>query len=108
MTRSCVGGGRDQVGQVLGIVREVGVHLADEIGASPSREGVLQAVDIGAAEAARAGAMHHLDAAWVILRELVGDRAGAVGRAVVDHQQPRSRRASSTPAASSGRFSRSL
>ena len=51
-----------EIGQVVGIVREVGVHLADEV-RRPFRDRVLQAVDVGAAEAARPGAVHDLDAA---------------------------------------------
>ena len=50
---------------------------------------VQQAVDVGASEAALPGAVHDLDAPRVILRELIGDGAGAVGRSIVHDEQPR-------------------
>ncbi len=60
--------------QVLGIVREVRVHLEDERRAG--RERVPQPVDVGAAEAARARAVQHFDAS----RMLRGKRVGHLRR----------------------------
>ena len=80
-----VGGGRDERRQVLGIVRQVGVHLADEVDVG-LRDRLLQAVDIRAAEPALAGAVHDLDAAGILDRQRIGDRAGAVRRSIVDDQ----------------------
>ena len=47
----------------------------------------LQAVDVRAAETARTCAVHHVDAAGELARELVGHGARAVRRRVVDDQQ---------------------
>jgi hypothetical protein len=66
-------------------VREVGVHLADELRARVG-DGALQSVDVRPPEPALAGAVHDLDAARMIFRELIGDRARAVGRSVVHDQ----------------------
>ena len=52
---------------------------------------LLQAVDVGAPEAARSGAVHDLDAAGILARERVGDRARAVRRSVVDDQHAEAR-----------------
>ena len=71
-------------------MREVGVHLADEIDVG-LRDRLLQAIDVRAPKPALAGAVHHLDAARVLARERVGDRPGAVGRAIVDDQHAEAR-----------------
>ena len=59
-------------------MRAVGVHLADELGAVRERAG--EAGDVGGAEAELARAVEHLGA------EPLGERAGAVGRGVVDDE----------------------
>ena len=71
------------LGQVLGIVREVRVHLADEVLGAGARQ--RQRLDVGAAEPLLAGAVQHLDAVGELAGQRVGDLAGAVGRLVVDH-----------------------
>jgi hypothetical protein len=73
-----VAGERDQAREVGGVVRAVGVHLADELGVV--RERVGEAGDVGGAEAELARAVEHLGA------ELLGERAGAVGAGVVDDE----------------------
>ena len=49
----------EEVGQVGGVVREVGVHLEDEVGAVV--EGLAEAGHVRLAQALLAGAMQHLD-----------------------------------------------
>ena len=49
-------------------MREVGVHLADRSRRRLRSRAQLQAVDVRAAEPARAGAVHHLDAAGILAR----------------------------------------
>jgi hypothetical protein len=66
-------------------VGEVGVHLQDEVGAAV--EGAAEARQVGRAEAFLAGPVEDLDAR-VGGREAVGDTAGAVGRVVVDDEDP--------------------
>ena len=61
ITTSASRGRRDQRRQVTRIVRQVGVHLADDVDRLADR--LLDAVDVRAAEAARARAVHDLDAA---------------------------------------------
>jgi hypothetical protein len=62
------------------MVREVGVHDDDEVAA-----GVLQAVDVGGAEAEFAGARVEFYAVGAVgFDELLCDGLGAVGAAVVD------------------------
>src|SRR5262249_51008907 len=79
-----------QIRQVLGPVRQIAVHLADEVrGALVQR--VRQAVHVGASEPARSGTVHHLDASRVLLDEAVGNRARPVGRAVVHDEQAEAR-----------------
>ena len=98
MTRSCVAAAADERRQVLGIVREVGVHLADEVGRA-LRDRVPQAVDVRAAESARAGAVHDLDAARDA-RPRAGPRSRP-SRPATRRRRPAagSRRAARTPAA---------
>ncbi len=57
----------------------VGVELADEVRALRERAG--EAGDVGAPEAELGRAVQHLGA------QPLGERAGAVGRGVVDHEQ---------------------
>jgi hypothetical protein len=80
------GGGRERR-EVLRVVREVGVHLADQIDVSLCH-GTLQAVDVRAPQAAGTGAMHHLEASWELHREPIGDLPGTIGRGVVDDHHP--------------------
>ena len=68
----------DELGDELGVVREVGVHDDDEVAG-----GELQAVHVGRAEAELAGARLEEDV-WRVGLELVGAGEGAVGGAVVD------------------------
>src|SRR4051812_42056931 len=69
-------GRRDQPWQVGGVVREVRVHFEHQVGSACER--VLEAGQVGAAEALLAGAVEHRDRIELAC-ELVGDRAGAVG-----------------------------
>ena len=85
-----VGGRRDERRQILGIVRQVGVHLADEVDVGLG-DRLLQAVDVGASEPALAGAVHDLHPARVLDRQRVGNRPGAIRRSVVDDQHPEAR-----------------
>ena len=64
---------------------EVGVHLDDPLGAAV--EGDAEAGQVGGPEAllARRGGAPTIDSSG---REAVGDLAGAVGRVVVDDQDP--------------------
>ena len=80
----------EQRGQVGRVVREVGVHL-DHVPA-PRAQRVLEARHVGAAEAGLARPVEDLD---VVARgrQRVGDLAGPVGRAVVDHQHADARAA---------------
>ena len=75
--------------KVLGIVREVGVHLKDQVRARLER--LAQAVDVRAAKPSRSVAMHDLDAAGILPCQIVGDRARPVGRSVVDHEHAKAR-----------------
>ena len=63
------------------VVREVGVHLADDVDRLVNR--ALDAVDVRAAEPASIGPVHDVDAARMLAREVVRDLAGAVRRLVV-------------------------
>ena len=72
------------MGQVAGVVRQVGVHLEEQVGAAGQR--VAKAGDVGLAEALLAGAVQHLDVG-VLAGQAVGQLAGAVGRVVVDDQR---------------------
>ena len=105
-----VRGGLDQRRDVRRVVREVGVHLDDELGAAGER--VLEPGGVGAAEAVLLGAVEDLDRVE-LGGEPVGDLAGPVGRGVVDDEHPVARRrpprAAAAPGARSGsRFSASL
>ena len=82
-SRYVAGGSGDHVGHVLRIVGQVGVHLEDELGVGGQRG--THPVEIRPAEAALAGAMQHRQPPAAGGGDLVGQRAGAVGRAVVDH-----------------------
>jgi hypothetical protein len=66
-------------------VREVGVHLDQQLGAGLQR--VREPGHIRLAEAALGRAMQDLDR-WQRRRELIGDRPGPVRRVVVDDQDP--------------------
>ena len=74
-----------EVGQVGGIVREVGVHLDDVLIVAP--EGPFEAVDIGCAEPHLAAAALQIDPAWVLLHLAAHGVGCAVGRTVVDYEQ---------------------
>ena len=64
----------DHVGDEFGVVAEVGVH-DDDVGA----RGVLEAVDVGGAEAEFAGAGLEDDVFWVVgVLELADDGLGAI------------------------------
>src|ERR671910_62567 len=52
------------------IVREVRIHLEDQIGAGFQR--MLQSIDIGTSEAARSRPVKHRDASRMLSRELAG------------------------------------
>ncbi len=73
----------DQAGHVLRIVGEVAVDLEHELG--PRRQGPAEPRDVGGPKALLGGAMQHVDPGQ-LGRERIGDRAGAVGRVVVDHE----------------------
>src|SRR5205823_1917286 len=75
--------GGDEPGHVLRIVREVAVHLEHELGALGER--APEAGEIRGSEAFLALAVQHADE-LELAGEAVGDRAGAVGRAVVDDE----------------------
>ena len=76
-------GGRDEIGQPAGVVREVAVHLAD-VGVV-ALECPAEAGEVGTAEALLGGAVQHVHPV-VLGGQPIGDLAGAVGRPVVDHQ----------------------
>ena len=65
-------------------MRQVGVHLADDVGVA--RQHAAERVDVGAAEAPAPAAVQHLHPPRMLAGEGVGDRAGAVGRVVVDDE----------------------
>ena len=75
--------GGDQPRHVGRVVREVGVHLEDQLG--PAGQRLPEARDVGAPEALLAAAVQHLDG-LVLGGEPVRDRTGAVGRVVVHHE----------------------
>ncbi len=81
--------GAHEVGEVLGIVREVRVHLEEAL--VPLGEALREAVHVRRSEPELAGAVHHADAA-VARGDLVGELARAVGRVVVDDENVRLRR----------------
>ena len=66
-------------------MREVGVHLADEVRGA-LLQGVKQAVDVRAAEAANSRAVHDFDASRMLARELIRDGTGTVGRIIIDDE----------------------
>ena len=68
---------RDQARERRGVVGAVGVHLAHDLRALGER--ALEARDVGGAEAELGGPVDDLGA------ERLRERAGAVGRVVVDH-----------------------
>ena len=72
-----------QAGEVGGIVGEVGVHLHHVARAVVER--VAEAGEVGGPDAVLLGAVEHLHPV-VLGGELVGELAGAVGRAVVDDE----------------------
>src|SRR5262249_14778284 len=79
------GHGPKEGSQVAWIVREIGVHLDQEVRAAGQR--VSESRRVGRAEALLARAVKPLH--QIELRgEAVCDRAGAVGRVVVDDQDP--------------------
>ncbi len=66
---------------MLGLVRAVGVHLDD--GVVPGVEGPAEALEVRRAQALLLGPVDDVDLR-VLRGEGVGDRAGPVGRAVVE------------------------
>ncbi len=80
--------GGQEVRQVARVVREVGVHLEDQV--VVPLEGPAEAIEIGAPEAELARPVHHVDP-FVPLGDAVGEGAGAVRGGVVDHQDVRVR-----------------
>ena len=88
--------GPTSAGQDRRVVAEVGVHLDDGRRAAAERD--PEAIEIGAAEALLGRPMADADAR-VAGGQLVGEPAGAVGRAVVDDEQRRRRAAPSRIAA---------
>ncbi len=77
-------GQREELWQVDGIVREIGVHLEDEVVAL--LDGVMEASDIRGSQAHLAGAMQHVNGA-IARGQFVGDFAGAIGRIIVDDKE---------------------
>src|SRR5260221_2501780 len=74
----------EEVRQIARIVRKVGIHLEDQIVAV--RDGILEAFDVGGAEAELAGTMQHVYL-WLPRTERVDDLSGAVWRVIVYDQQ---------------------
>jgi hypothetical protein len=72
-----------QARHVVGVVREVGVHLEDDVGLQLAQR-VPHAADVGGAEAAPL-ALEQVHVRVAALR-LAHDAGGAVGRAVVDDE----------------------
>jgi len=71
--------------QVVGVVREVGVHLEDVVVAVLKRP--LEACDVGCAEAQLAAALEDEEAVGeFVADEALHDGCGAVGTAVVDYK----------------------
>ena len=67
-------------------MREVGVHLEEAVVAL--LQALLECLHVGRAQAELARPVHHLDVI-VLARDRVGDRAGPVGRVVIDDHQVR-------------------
>ena len=88
-------GGREERGQLRRVVRQVGVHLADQVDRFGQR--LLHAVDIRAAESPVGGPVQHRHPSGVFEPEFVGQRAGAVRRVVVHDKHAHARRAPSGP-----------
>ena len=80
-------GGVQQGGQVLGIVRKVGIHLNNAVGSEG--EGAMKAVAIGASQSTRAGAPYHFEMGEfrAACKEFLGTISGVIGRIVVHQQQ---------------------
>ena len=64
-------------------MRQVGIHLADQVGVTG--DGVPEALEVRHAAATLAGAMQHPHPAGILHRQSIGHRAGAVGRLIVEH-----------------------
>ena len=96
---------REHARQQLGRMAEVGIDHADD-----RRAGRCEALDHRGAETELAGAVHDGDA--IASREVVGERAGAIGRVVVDDDQlavdAARQRSGEDRSTSSARRSRSL
>jgi hypothetical protein len=75
--------GADEVGQRLGLVGQVGVHL--HTGIEPVVEAPSEAGPVGATEPGLVVAAEELDVADLLAQRL-GDLGRAVGAAVIDHQ----------------------
>ena len=80
-----MGDGRKKLGQVRGVVREVGVHYDHDLGAAVQR--VLEAREVRAPQPTLALTVKHLHRGQR-RGELVGNLPGPVRRGVVDDQQP--------------------
>ena len=77
-------GRRDQVGQMPGVVRQVGVHLTDHV--DRLADCLLDSVNVGPSEAATSRPVHNIDAAGMLAREILGDTPGTVWRSIVNDQ----------------------
>ena len=71
-------------GRYDGAVRQVRVHVTDEVGVA--REHAPEPVDVGAAEAPAPAAVQDVHSLRMLAGEGVGHLAGAVGRVVVDDE----------------------
>ena len=95
-------------GRYFGRVRQVAVHLHDELRAGLDRAG--HAVHVGPPQALFAGPVHDAHPGLAVpLGEAVGDVAGAIGRVVVRDQDPQAgQRQAEKPATITGRLAASL
>jgi hypothetical protein len=79
--------GRER-GEILGPVREIRVHLTDQIRAV-TRERALQPLDVRSTQPALTGAVQHIDPARVLDAQAVGEVTRAIRRRVVDDEHPK-------------------
>ena len=70
--------------QVLRVVRQVGVHLADQVGVTGNRE--TEAFEVRDAKAALSCAMEHAHAPGKLGRKCIGNSSRAIRRLIVEHQ----------------------
>jgi hypothetical protein len=78
-------GGFDEGGQIGWIVREIGIHLDDQVVIQVC-EGVLKTGEVGWAEPLFVLSVKNSDAAGISVGEFVSEISRAIGRVIVHHQ----------------------